>query len=34
MLGKSKTYVLFNNLNMLQDALAFEGLLKGENGES
>ena len=34
MLGEKETYVLFNNLNMYNDALAFDRLLKGEEGES
>jgi len=29
-----ESYVLFNNLNMYQDALAFHRLMKGEEGES
>lgn len=29
-----ESYVLFNNLNMYQDALAFGCLMKGEEGES
>lgn len=33
MFGKRKTYVLFNNLNMLHDALAFDRLLKGAEGK-
>jgi len=32
-LGEKETYVLFNNLNMHHDALAFDSLLKGEEGE-
>ena len=34
MSGEKKTYFLFNNLNMLHDARAFNRLLKGEEGES
>ncbi len=30
MLGKKETYILFNNLNMYHDAMAFDRLLKGE----
>ncbi len=30
MLGEKEGYILFNNLNMLHDALAFQRLLKGE----
>jgi uncharacterized protein YecE (DUF72 family) len=33
-LGDRESYVLFNNLNMYQDALAFQGLMKGGEGES
>ena len=33
-LGGKETYVLFNNLNMHRDALAFHHLMKGEEGES
>jgi uncharacterized protein YecE (DUF72 family) len=33
-LGDKETYVLFNNLNMYHDALVFDRLLKGEEGES
>lgn len=32
--GAKESYVLFNNLNMLHDALAFDRLLKGEQGET
>jgi uncharacterized protein YecE (DUF72 family) len=34
MLGKRESYVLFNNLNMHYDALAFDHLLRGEESES
>jgi uncharacterized protein YecE (DUF72 family) len=33
-IGNRKSYVLFNNLNMHHDALAFDCLMKGEEGES
>lgn len=33
-LGDRETYVLFNNLDMLHDALAFDRLMKGEESES
>jgi len=32
--GDKESYVLFNNLNMYHDALAFDRLVKGEEGES
>jgi len=31
--GDRESYVLFNNLNMYHDALAFDYLMKGEEGE-
>jgi uncharacterized protein YecE (DUF72 family) len=33
-LGDKETYVLFNNLNMHHDALTFDRLMRGEEGES
>ena len=32
-IGNRESYVLFNNLNMYHDALAFDRLIKGEKGE-
>jgi len=32
--GDKETYALFNNLNMHHDALAFDRLMRGEEGES
>jgi uncharacterized protein YecE (DUF72 family) len=34
MLGDKETYILFNNLNMHHDALAFVRLVKGDEDES
>jgi len=32
-IGNRESYILFNNLNMHHDALAFDRLMKGEDGE-